>query len=400
MQKKLIALAVAGLASSAAFAQSNVTIYGTMDATFDNLKAGGTPTSVGNEGNRNRITMNSSFIGFKGSEDLGNGLKAVFQVESGVGENATGQTANAGIATTYGGTGSTYGLATRDTYIGLAGGFGTLVAGNLTGPTRLVASMMDVNTGATGIGANTALLGKIGAAYDGAGASAFDQRISNAVAYISPTWSGFHFAIGYMANENRTADTAAGTARNISAWDMGAVYAQGPILAALTYETLKDKGSSNASNIVGMLSKASDTRLSVKYDFGVGTVGLLMERVKGDIAAANVDAKRSGWYLPVTFKAGPGKVLFQYGKAKDATGSAFTGVTDTGATHTSLGYEYSLSKRTIVKAIYSQINNKANAGYDFLYGVNAASSNTTGLNNNPAAGADPRGFSVGVRHSF
>ena len=79
MQKKIIALAVAALASSAAFAQTNVTIYGVADATFDSVRATG---STGNSdrldyNNRNRVTANSSYIGFKGVEDLGNGLKAV-----------------------------------------------------------------------------------------------------------------------------------------------------------------------------------------------------------------------------------------------------------------------------------------------------------------------------------
>ena len=107
MQKKLIALAVAGLASSAAFAQTNVTVYGIADGTFDyvwqsgskarsesatqNYSAIGVPTTSASLPFRSRGTMltftrvqaNSSYIGFKGSEDLGNGLKAIFQYETG-----------------------------------------------------------------------------------------------------------------------------------------------------------------------------------------------------------------------------------------------------------------------------------------------------------------------------
>ena len=61
MQKKIIALAIAGLASTAAFAQTNVTIYGVADATFDSVKAtGSSDGSAADFKNRNRVTSNSS----------------------------------------------------------------------------------------------------------------------------------------------------------------------------------------------------------------------------------------------------------------------------------------------------------------------------------------------------
>ena len=83
MQKKLIALAVAGLASTGAFAQANVTVYGVADATFDVVRASNVKDGY-DLGNTTRVSSNSSYIGFKGAEALGNGLTAVFQVESGV----------------------------------------------------------------------------------------------------------------------------------------------------------------------------------------------------------------------------------------------------------------------------------------------------------------------------
>ena len=80
MQKKLIALAVAGLASSAAFAQSNVTIYGLLQPSYDMMSVkGGTGTTTGDVTD---MAYNNSRIGFKGEEALGNGLKAIFQIES------------------------------------------------------------------------------------------------------------------------------------------------------------------------------------------------------------------------------------------------------------------------------------------------------------------------------
>ena len=104
MQKKLIALAVAGLVSVPAFAQSNVTIYGRMDAGLFNQDddAGHAVTRVDSSG------WTTSRLGFKGAESLGNGLQALFQVETTlVNDDETGLNGPG-----------------RDTFVGLGGGFG------------------------------------------------------------------------------------------------------------------------------------------------------------------------------------------------------------------------------------------------------------------------------------
>ncbi|MBK7685506.1 MAG: porin [Rhodocyclaceae bacterium] len=79
MQKKLIALAIAGLASSAAFAQSNVTIYGIVDVAYTHSSSGSSSTSGIDSGG-----WSSSRMGFRGTEDLGDGLKALFTLEYGL----------------------------------------------------------------------------------------------------------------------------------------------------------------------------------------------------------------------------------------------------------------------------------------------------------------------------
>ena len=87
MQKKIIALAIAGLASTAAFAQSNVTIYGRMDlgAAYRTGDSGDALADLGGKYEIASGVASGSRIGFKGVEDLGNGLKAVFQTEFGIG---------------------------------------------------------------------------------------------------------------------------------------------------------------------------------------------------------------------------------------------------------------------------------------------------------------------------
>ncbi|HET7776614.1 MAG TPA: porin, partial [Azospira sp.] len=264
MQKKLIALAVAGLASTAAFAQSNVTVYGVADATFDVVKS----SSAGGAelGSMTRVSTNSSYLGFKGVEDLGNGLKAVFQFESGVSFDT-----NTALSTG------------RDSYAGVAGGFGTVAAGRLTGPTRALGASLDVFSGSTGIGANNGILGKLGnqvavisaPAARGAATenSVFDTRFSNTVAYISPNLGGFTLTGAYVSGENKTLDNAAAPA-NLKGYDVGAVYNNGPILAGLTYNHV---ALGNAAD-----TKAKDLRLGGSYNFGVASLRLVYDRVKAD----------------------------------------------------------------------------------------------------------------------
>lgn len=372
MQKKIIALAVAGLVSGAAFAQTNVTIYGAADVTFDNVKATGdsttaTPAQNGNLSSRNRVSSNSSFLGFRGTEDLGNGLKAVFQFEGGVGHDSGG--------------GYSF---NRDSFVGLAGGFGTVAAGTLTGPTRALGAAMEPFAGSTGITANIGLIGKMGGDTGTATAiSLFDTRWNNAIAYTSPSFGGLTATAAYVANENKTRDGADDTAAELdtSGYDIGLRYAVGPIMAGLTHNQVKIGDINN--------SKLTDTRAALRYNFGAGTVGLLFDRVK---AKDNTGSEtRNAWFIPVTFNVTPaGKIVAQYGKASDISGA---GNGNTGAKMFALGYEHSLSKRTVVKAVWSQINNESDARYDF--GINNVGP-AAGL----AGGADPKGFQVGVRHTF
>jgi len=84
MQKKIIALAIAGLASTAAFAQTNVTVYGVVDLGQAWVKSSGETVKANDDDQSTvgRLDSNASYIGFRGVEDLGNGLKALFQYET------------------------------------------------------------------------------------------------------------------------------------------------------------------------------------------------------------------------------------------------------------------------------------------------------------------------------
>lgn len=347
------------------------------------VKSSSATAANNNLGSMTRVSTNSSYLGFKGVEDLGNGLKAVFQFESGVGFDAQG-----GFG------------ATRDSYVGLAGNFGTVAAGNLTGPTRALGASLDVFSGSTGIGANSALLGKLGNNLIGGldannnavlGAdcnrsstctSLFDTRWKNAVAYISPNLSGFTLTAAYVANENKAADNVA--ALNTKGYDVGANYSNGPITAGITY---------NAASLGNAVdTKANDLRIGGSYNFGVASLRLVYDRVKAEnVALGGDELKQNVWGIGGTYNVtANGKLVAQYYKAGQVKGNTVLAGAETGAKLFALGYEHSLSKRTLLKATYSRLSNNDNANYDF--GVNA-----TGI---AADGATVSGFQVGVRHSF
>ena len=394
MQKKLIALAVAGLASTGAFAQANVTVYGVADASFDVVKISG---DANNElGNMTRVSTNSSLIGFKGAEALGNGLTAVFQFESAVGfDNAGALGAN------------------RDSYVGLAGGFGTVVLGNLTGPTRALGAAVDVNSGATGIGANAALLGKLGNnllnTTDAAGnyppvvagtpsntacgrsstcTSIFDTRWKNAIAYVSPSFAGLNATVAYVANENKALNGLA--AANTTGYDVGLKYANGPAMAAVTYNAVSV---GNAADL-----KVSDLRVGGSFNMGAASLRAIFDLARADNFGGN-KVTQAVYGLGATFNVTPAsKLLGQVYVARDlkVNGSSSD---DTGAKLFEIGVEHSLSKRTMLKATYAMINNDKAATYDF--GINAAGIRTGALPGGAnAVGGTVSGLSFGLRHTF
>lgn len=395
MQKKLIALAIAGLASGAAFAQSNVTVYGVMDATYDYVGASksSAATSIKSDG---RVSANSSYLGFKGVEDLGNGLKAAFQIEGGLGNDNAGGWAG----------------TNRDTFVGLAGGFGTVAAGTLTGAARALGAKVDVNAGATGVGYQGALYGRIGATITGV-----DDRTSNAIAYISPSFSGFSGLAAWGAgSEHKNPLTSAATAATVqdpalavgfgtcngahvavgaacttgatttrvdNVWSLGLNYENGPIFVGYAYTQVDVKSGATDTSVT-----AKSNRVAGSYKFGtMGQVGLLWDQTDADTHTAN--NKRNAYVLNGKFNVtSAGSVIAGFGKA-----GKVDGVANTAATHYFVGYEHALSKRTVLKALYAAVKNDSGVAYNFYNG-------STGTIASTVAGQDPHAFQLGVRHSF
>lgn len=335
MQKKIIALAVAALASSAAFAQSNVTVYGVVDVGGlyqDGQAAGKNQFSV------NSGVLSTSRLGFKGVEDLGNGLKAVFTLEYGL---AVDQ--NTGI-------GATSALA-RQQFVGLTGGFGTVIAGRLqtTGLDFTVAG--SALGGSTGLGA-TNVVGGPGATGGTQLLSAF-SRANNAVAYVSPSFGGVTFAYNHarMTEAALGTNTADGYANLLSA-----SYAAGPITAGLAYAKL-----SNANTPASDDNKEWGIRGG--YDFGVAKLQATYQQQKNDATSAVGKDKKYVVSLsaPIGAKVA---VIGEYAKlAKDSTSIA-----DDSKAFT-LASTYALSKRTTGYAAFVHLNPEGSDNNVNTYGV-------------------------------
>lgn len=372
MNKKLIALAVAAaIAPVAAMADTgNVKIYGQMNASVDSVKSG----YAGGDQRVTQVNDNSSRLGFTGTEDLGNGLTAVWQIESQI--SVDGATPGAGFQPTSA-TGSGTTVGARNTFVGLTGGFGTAVLGRHDTPYKLATRSLDVF--ADNIADNRSIMGLSG------NGTTFDGRQPDVMAYISPTVGGFHGAIGYVAGaENALAN---GQTKG-DAWSVVGVYANGPLFGSLAYEKHNVGGANTGTLGLGAASGLQEhaAKLGLGYSMDAFKVGLAYEKIGGSLSDA-MGTGHHNLYLSGAYTMGSNALKLAYTKAGDMNAS------DTGAKQWSLGVDHNMSKRTTVYALYSKVTNDSGAGYGL----------TGGSNGGVAAGSlnsDPSVLSAGIKHSF
>jgi len=363
MKKTLLALAVLA-ASGAALAQSSVTLYGVADGgmtIIDGDKTWHGMTSGGHATSR---------LGLRGSEDLGAGLKATFRLEGAInidtGDGASSYTgAKAGDGFSF----------RRHSTVGLQGDFGEVRFGR-----ELTAAYNALGRydpfGSTGIGASGLWgNGGVGDAGINQGARTTDQRISNAITYITPNFSGFKVAANYGFGEV--------TGKNSEGryLDMGATYDNGPISVGLSAERL------TREEVIGSGSGDITTwSTGGSYDFGAAKLRLGYRQSKVDdyLGALGNDVKRKGFMVGVSAPVGPGLIRASYNHYRDEE----DGVKDAKADHVSVGYIYSLSKRTSLYGTYSYLKNKDKGNRFSL-------SRSTGLDE-----GKQHGLQFGLSHSF
>lgn len=358
MKKSLIALAVLGAFTGSAFAADNVQLYGIIDAGVAHYSNGnGSVTKLGTG------IQSGSRIGLKGTEDLGGGLSALFQAETGF--CANGGTANgaaSGLAA--GGYCTGGGFMQRTAIVGLKGDFGTMVAGRMY--TLTFNDQAAVDPFGYGLNGTISNIGTIGA----------PARVSQAVAYVSPNFSGFNFAGAYVFGDGLGLTTAT-TTHTTGAYNLHAGYNNGPLMVGLDYL--------RANNTAGNAT-VKHTMLVGTYDLGVAKLAGMYAQNKPDAAAGGGNFQ--AWMLGGTVPVGPGAILLSYTQAKNKD------VSETTSKQVAVGYTYALSKRTNLYTSYAHISNQS--------GVFAAVQDATGNNDAPAGGLgmSSSGFALGIRHQF
>jgi len=399
MKLKRITLACMGLfvAPAAALAQSSVQIYGTLNADVESVKAeGGSGT---NFSSRSRVTSNSSNIGFRGTEDLGQGRAAFFQVESGVGiDNGT----SSGF------------WASRNSGVGLRSEYGQVLLGQWDSPYKFATLRIDP-TGDTGIAAYTGVLGGTGSITAGQGGSnfaeraSFDRRVSNVAQYWTPAWKGLSGRFAYGAGDTNIGSPSTGVPEGSglkpSLFAGAALYEDGPLYATLAYEQHNDFQSLNTL-LGAAASKGKDQawKAGVQYGFldntlTLGTIVEWLQYKADDInGLGSLERKVTNWYVVGKYQLDAHAFALSYGQKgqEKLSGAGFSDLPDSRARQISARYGYSLSKRTQLYAVATRISNGSNAFQEF---GNSPITSTT-LFRDPARGADPVGFGVGMIHTF
>lgn len=372
MKKSLIALAVLS-AAGVASAQSSVTLFGVVDACY--TYGSGSANNISRVGNS---CLNSSRLGFRGTEDLGGGLSASFWLEAGVNnDNGTGTASSAanrtlGAAEPAVRTGSQGLTFNRRSTVSLAGkGWGEIRLGRDYTPTFWNETVFDP-FGTNGVG--TSLLSSIRNATGpvaGSTQARFNVsgiRASNSIGYFLPgDLGGFYGQIQFALGE--TASDAGATRRDGDSYSARFGYAQGPLNAALAFGKAKNS----------VIGDDSMTNLGASYNFGVATGMFNYSRDK--ITLAGVSTTLSGWLLGASVPMGAGEIRASYARSKSS--AAGTDSTNQFA----LGYVHNLSKRTALYATYARVSN----GNWTNLGLNGA---TTGFSTNSS------GYDLGIRHSF
>ncbi|QTX20938.1 porin [Comamonas aquatica] len=344
----LAVLAVCG--TSAAMAQSSVNVYGRINTTVEHQKIGADSKSVMND--------NSSFIGFRGTEDLGNGLKAGFQLEGRFNaDNGSGE----------GGGGLNF---ARHSEVNLSGSFGTVRMGQFyVGSYLATADYISMHNHDTGTSA------------DALYAYVFPE--GNQLSYRSPEFGGVTAEFNYGFGEKKTRTIAdkneiglPGGVRTVQGTEKGAFdaalnYANGPLGLGLGYTRAESKR-------FGDTQKEQQLGLRASYTINSLTLGAYYQYYKVDSEA--FDTKRHAYRLAAMYTLGASEFHANVGRAQSYKGVGFDG---TAATQWTLGYNYNLSKRTKVYGYFTKINNGDNAAY--------------GVTN---AGDNFRSIAVGVRHLF
>jgi len=456
MQKKILTLAIAAAMVAPAAAMAEATLYGKLNMSIDYadvtdaavsgtdadgnpyaryyadpdgnyagggtvyLDANGNPIvrggqdfkgwGISREGGFMPGASRANRIGVKGSEDLGNGLKAIYQVELGLNLSAADDNIPSG----------NNGISYRNSFVGLAGNWGTFLVGRHDTPLKISTGKLD-------------LFSDTMADYNGT-VGFDDLRVDNAIAYISPSFSGFSFAAAVVAGGGATA----GSGLNVNedslagAYSLAGIYSNGPFYASLAYESLDaDMFMDSQTSLLGSgqcIDAAGDPTAACDYindSYNKWRVGLGLldwngftlagiyeqqDNIPGGqtrdawtiydadgnmyIGSSDRTEKQSLWQIQAAYAFGNNAVKAMYGSVDRSNAGAFaSNLNETisiknlkndleGDRYTwAIGFDHNFSKRTKAYVLYTQVDDDLSGSP--LY-----------------PGIEWSGFSAGMIHKF
>jgi predicted porin len=362
MQKKLIALAIASAMTVPALAYAEVNISGQANMSVDMVNDG----NVTNSASANVLNSNQSRLVIKGSDDLGDGLSAMYQLDARfLMDNGSG-----------------FGLGGNN-FVGLkSNDLGTLMLGKIDSPYKSAFRKLDMFYDVAGD--NRSGVGAIGGLFE------TDFRLNNAVAYMSPSFSGFQVSAASVFGAENTVNSPAANKKG-QALALSATYTMDNIYGAFGYQTVKvgDTGTGDlawdgtlgaALGATALDDEAKAWKLGGGYTMDAFTVNA---EIEGTTATPVGGTSTTGTNLYIAGKFAVSssdniRVAYtKHGETKDVAPA-----NQDGANQLAIGYDHSMSKATSVYATYAKTT--ADVGYG------------TG----PSAGADPSVISLGVKHAF
>jgi predicted porin len=345
MNKLLLAVAVLGTgAAAAASAQSNVSVYGLIDLGI--VQESGAPAAKSVTKVSSGVSTGSR-LGFRGSEELGGGVSAIFLLESGY-QADTGTMGQGNL------------LFGRQIFVGLQGPLGTVKVGRQYTPIDGANTAVDPFTnGTTGRAANLLVRNYVG-------------RFDNGITYASPVIGGVQAILAYGLGEV-PGDAAA---RRFAGGSVA--YRAGHFNVQLAYQGTNT--APDAARAPAVLPGAdSNALLGGTYDFGVATAHLAYGKSKSDRGGVTT-SDTDDYLVGVSIPFGAGKFLAHYIRRNDKSAAKAN------ADYYAVGYTHSLTMRTMLYGTYGYIRNTNGAAYTVGSAIEVGSGN--------------KALAIGIRHSF
>ena len=346
-------------------------------------------------GSRLAVDSQNSYLGFRGERKFGNtGLKGIWQIEQSV-ELDTGT----GV------------FSNRNSFLGLAGGFGTVKLGNMDTIYKEYGQVEEIFGFTSGNFISPSnVLSQIGVG--NSSTASFHLRAPNSIQYQTPEFQGFQAGLQYSPDETKS---DVGNPLNKDLWSMGVKWESGPLYLSAQYERHKDffgasnniavtslKNNDAAGLANGAHSKDTGMRFSAAYKFGnhrvAGDIARLKYEESGQVAAPSrfVSYEHTNW--AISFESswgGPWRTAIEWVRGSQGTCSVTIGDCSTAGLKSDLygvGVAYDLDKQTFLYVLAAQLTNGPSAIYSNWAG--------TATSTKPGRGADITQIALGMAYRF